>query len=91
MNVSQTAIFERLRKKLHVNQNAALDRAVRKISENPKIGELKKGDLNDVRVYKFNMINHQMLLAYIETRHEIILIYFGSHENFYRDLKKNVK
>lgn len=91
MIINQTAVFEKLRKKLHVNQDEALDNAVRKIAENPKIGELKKGDLHDIRVYKFNMVNHQMLLAYVDTKKEIFLVYFGPHENFYRDLKKNLK
>jgi len=64
---------------------------VHKIAENPKIGELKKGDLSGVRVYKFDLLNQQMLLAYVELKKEITLIFFGSHENFYRDLKKSLK
>lgn len=91
MIIYQTAIFEKRKKKLHVNQVEILDNAVRKIAENPKIGGLKKGDLFGIRVYKFDVLNQQMLLAYAESKKEITLIFFGSHENFYRDLKKNLK
>ena len=56
--------------------------------KNPSIGELKKGDLSNVRVHKFYMINCQTLIAYEFDKEKIILLAFGSHENFYNDLKK---
>jgi hypothetical protein len=76
--IYQTAIFEKRKKKLHVNQVAILDNAVRKIAENPKMGGLKKGDLFGIRVYKFDLLNQQMLLAYAESKKEITLIFFAS-------------
>lgn len=91
MIIHQTTVFEKLKKKLHANQIEVFDSMVLKIAENPKIGELKKGDLSGVRVYKFNLLSQQMLLAYVELKKEITLIFFGSHENFYRDLKKSLK
>jgi hypothetical protein len=54
------------------------------------IGIQKSGDLSDVRVYKFNMVNQLTLIAYSFDDHALVLklILFGTHENFYRDLKK---
>jgi hypothetical protein len=41
--------FGRATKKLHPEEKAALDEAVRAIAANPEIGEMKKGDLAGVR------------------------------------------
>jgi len=86
--VNQSKLFGRLKKKLHNNQIEAIDDAVQKIIENPEIGELKKGNLQHIRVYKFKVLHQEMLLAYTESKKEILLMAFGTHENFYRDLKK---
>ncbi len=90
MNVLQTPTFSKQAKKLHKNQKQYLDGAVRKVIENPSIGDAKKGDLSGIQVYKFKMIDQLTLLAY-EVRDEelcLVLLALGSHENFYRDLKK---
>lgn len=52
--------------------------------QNPETGQLKKGDLADVRVYKFKMNSLLMLLAYIWQLNlqKVILLKLGSHENF---------
>lgn len=56
--------FKKAAKKLHQNQIVLVEDAIDKIVDDPKMGELKKGDLASIRVYKF-YINHQMmLLAY---------------------------
>ena len=49
----------------------------------------KKGDLAVVRVYKYRFNKEQMLLAYAGNRVEkvVILMGYGTHENFCRDLK----
>ena len=67
-----------------------MDGAIKQIIKNPSIGELKKGDLNGVQVYKFKMVNQLTLLAYDfnADKKQLILLALGSHENFYRDLKK---
>ncbi len=89
MTILQTTVFSRIVKKLHSNQKAELDTAVRAIEADPTIGELKKGDLAHVRVYKFHMVNQLALLAYTyeESRLVLTLLALGSHENFYRDMK----
>lgn len=90
MKIKQTLSFEKSTKKLHWNQKKELDMAVKAILENPEIGQVKKGDLADVRVLKFKMLKSLTLLAYLwkEEEDEVTLLKLGVHENFYRDLKK---
>lgn len=89
MIIQQTPSFSRNIKKLHKNQKKDLDEAIKAIMKDPSIGEMKKGDLNGVQVYKFKMVNQLTLLAYDYTpsKKQLILLALGSHENFYRDLK----
>jgi mRNA-degrading endonuclease YafQ of YafQ-DinJ toxin-antitoxin module len=91
MNIKQTRNFEKLYKKLHKNQQAAVNKAISSIVNNPKIGEQKKGDLAGVYVHKFSMVGQLTLLAYnfFEDELIILLLHIGSHENFYRDMKRN--
>ena len=89
MRVLVTPTFERAVKKLHKQQNAALDEAVRTIVGQPEAGETKVGDLAGVQVYKFRMGNLLCLLAYrILDENTLKLLMVGPHENFYRDLKR---
>ena len=90
MQIVQYPAFERVIKKLHANAKRDLDKAVKILMRNPRAGDMKKGDLNGVRVYKFKMVHQQTLLAYIynENDESLTLLALGSHENFYRDLKK---
>lgn len=88
--VVQTTSFKRAAKKLHKNQKADLDGAVRSLMENPLQGEQKKGDLSFMRVYKFKMVKQLTLLGYSYEDGTVVLelLTFGFHENFYRDVKK---
>lgn len=90
MNVLQTLQFKKAVKKLHKNQKKELDKAIENIIDTPEIGDLKTGDLAVLRVHKFKMNKQLTLLAYIyeENTITLTLIGFGSHENFYRDLKR---
>lgn len=88
VEILQTPIFARKKKRLKKNQIRDLDDAVRKVVKNPKIGERKTGDLADIWVYKFRMVKQEYLLAYEWDTEKRILIALGVHENFYRDLKK---
>jgi mRNA interferase YafQ len=91
MNIVQTRSFENVVKKLLANQKLDLDLAIKSIAENPNLGEEKVGDLAKVRVHKFKMVKQLMLLAYQceDQTVTLILLALGSHENFYRDLKKS--
>lgn len=86
----QTARFGRQYKKLHDNVAVDVDGAVKVIAANPELGERKKGDLAELRVYKFRSQNQLYLLGYT-VDNQVRLVYLeaiGSHENFYRDLKR---
>lgn len=60
------------------------------VADNPEIGERKKGDLAALHVYKFRSNGQLYLLGYT-LDNAVQLVYLeaiGSHENFYRDLKR---
>jgi len=90
MKVVQGGVFARTVKKLHKKEKSALDRAIKKIMSDPTIGALKVGDLAGVRVYKFKIAVQPYLLGYQYDEGEavLMLLALGSHENFYRDLKR---
>jgi mRNA-degrading endonuclease RelE of RelBE toxin-antitoxin system len=88
IQVFQTPLFSKIKKKLKKNQIKDLDNAVREIIKNPELGEQKKGDLADVWIYKFKMVDRENLLAYQWDEKKRTLISLGVHENFYRDIKK---
>ncbi|MBT43061.1 MAG: addiction module toxin RelE [Idiomarina sp.] len=87
--VVQTPTFKKAVKKLHQNQKADLDKAVKKLIDDPLLGDQKKGDLAFLRVYKFKMTKQLTLLGYSYQDGTVTLelIALGSHENFYRDIK----
>ena len=94
LSVIQSHSFKKAVKKLHNNQKADLDDAVRAIIDNPelgvqKVGVQKVGDLSSVRIYKFKMLKQLTLLAYQIDDGQLVLtlLMFGPHENFYRDVK----
>lgn len=88
--VRQTRRFARTYKKLHDNVVVEVDAAVEAVAQNPDIGDKKKGDLSELWVYRFHCLGQLYLLGY--TRDDgVKLVYLeavGSHENFYRDLKR---
>ncbi len=88
--VLQTRTFANNKKKLNKNQIKELDRVVREILENPEVGEQKKGDLQGVYVYKCKITKKLFLIAYQFDNTTLTLLMVGPHENFYRDLKKQV-
>ena len=88
VQVLQSAAFARAYKKLRNNQKQDVDTAVGVIIKSPDIGESKRGDLSGVYVYKFKSNSQQMLLAYEFDPETRMLLLLGSHENFYRDLKR---
>ncbi len=91
MKVIQSPSFSRRVKIFHKDQKKSLDYHIKKLLENPKIGEGKKGDLEGVLVYKFKLKPQQYLLAYRIKKNTLELIMIGPHENYYRDLKQYLK
>ncbi len=92
MMIRQAGIFVRRTKKLNPQAKQALDVAVQTIINETTVGELKAGDLAGVRVYKYKHAHQQYLLAYEyhALSDTLDLLSHGSHENFYRDLKRGM-
>ncbi len=59
MKILQSGLFSRAIKKMHANEKKSLDRAIKKIINNPDVGTLKIGDLNGVRVHKYKVKEKQ--------------------------------
>jgi hypothetical protein len=81
-------MFKRAYRRLHLNQKADVDDAIADIVHDPTLGEAKKGDLAGVFVHKFKCCGKLTLLAYEYDPETRMLLLLGSHENFYRDLKR---
>ena len=90
MEIRQTLEFRRVYKKLFKNQLNIVNDEIRKLIEDPNLGEEKVGDLSGIRVHKFKISNLQYLLAYTFDETTLTLIMLGVHENFYRSLKNLV-
>ena len=92
IRIIQSGLFSRSIKRLHPNEKEKLDSAVRMLIDNPELGDSKIGDLSGVRIYKFKFNADKMLLAYLfdKETNSLTLLSYGSHENFYRDLKKSI-
>jgi mRNA-degrading endonuclease RelE of RelBE toxin-antitoxin system len=91
MNIYQSRSFEKKVKKMPTSEKAVLDLEIRRIAENPSIGEEKKGDMRDVFVHKFKLKTTPYLLAYRKVGGDLELVMIGPHENYYRDLKQYLK
>lgn len=91
MKIYQSRSFEKKVKKMSKTEKDTLDREIRRIAEDPGIGEEKKGDLRGVFVHKFKFKTTQYLLGYREIGGDLELVMIGPHENYYRDLKQYLK
>ncbi len=91
MEILQTRQFKQAVKRLNANQKKELDEAIKTIVQNPFVGQQKTGDLDFLRVYKFRINNPLTLLGYSyeERLVTLTLLHLGSHENFYRDIKRS--
>ena len=63
-HVKQSRRYARAYKKLNSQVANDVNKAVLNISQNPSIGQAKKGDLAALHVYKFDSQNQQYLLGY---------------------------
>lgn len=90
MKIEQKPMFRKAYKKLHPNQKVIVNDEIRKVAANPSIGTEKKQDLKDVFVHKFNIHSQQYLLSYMFDPITLTLLFIGVHENYYKNLKKNL-
>ncbi len=85
MDILQSLEFRKVYKKLHSNVRVIVNEQIQLVVQNPSIGEEKKQDLQGVFVHKFKINN---LLAYSFDETNLTLLTLGTHENFYRNLKR---
>jgi len=91
MKLFQMPRFKRYVKKLSRQFQQVILDTVEEILAEPKIGQLKKGDLEDFRVLKFTMGRQLTLIAYKVENDSLVLYQVGPHENFYKNLKRYLK
>ncbi len=90
MEILYKAPFRKFVKKKRRPFQLAIEDEVEEIMKNPDLGELKKGNLAEFRVHKFLYGKQRVLIAYLVQEAEIIFFMIGSHENFYKELKRYV-
>ena len=80
--------FNRQKKKLAPDVQAAIDKEGQAILEDPLRGEPKKGPLRGVRIRKFTVGSQLYFLAYeLDSKErQAVMLAVGVHENFYRNL-----
>jgi len=91
VKVYQSRSFEKKIKKMTKSEKDSLDKEIKRIADEPNIGEEKKGDLRGIFVHKFKLKTIQYLLAYRKIGDDLELVIIGPHENYYRDLKQYLK
>ena len=88
MKVIASNHFLKFKKKSPKKLQLEIDNQVKKIIEDPETGEQKKGNLKGIRVHKFTFCSQLLLLSYEVSKNVLWLYTIGSHENFYKKLKK---
>jgi hypothetical protein len=83
--------FKKFVKKQPRPLQLSIEDEVERIVETSDLGEAKKGDLKGFRVHKFAFRKQRLLIAYRVLETEILFYMVGTHENFYRKLKKFIK
>ena len=91
MLIVQSTSFEKKVREFGKEEKRILDNRIRKILDDPAIGQEKEGDLRGVFVHKFKIHSTQYLLAYRVIGGNLELIMIGPHENYYRDLSDYLK
>ncbi len=72
----------------------AFRKSLLRLSENPYIGQLKRGDLSGIYGYDFKYRGNTYEIAYTISdpiNNRIVVLLAGSRENFYEQLKRYIK
>jgi hypothetical protein len=91
MKIYQLRSLEKESKEDVEDRKDTLDREVKKIAEDPGLGQEKKGDWKGIFVHKVKLKTTQYLLAYRKVGSDLELVMIGPHENYYRNLKQYLK
>lgn len=98
MQTSFKRLFAQYIKKARKPLRLAIEDEVEVVYGAPETGELKVGDLAEIRVHKFRFNRQEYLMAYRPSAKndpvEFLIIDFyqvGVHENFYDELKQYLR
>jgi len=91
MLISYKPPFNKFVKKQTRSFQLVIEDEVETVIQNPLAGEGKKGDLTGFWIHKFSYQGQKFLLSYVFRNEGIVFFTIGSHENFYRELKKYLK
>jgi mRNA-degrading endonuclease RelE of RelBE toxin-antitoxin system len=91
MELLFTPPFRKFLKKQLPPMQLAIQDEIDKVSSHPELGKGKKGDRDSIQVHTFKFQRQEYLIAYETGEGKLIFFMIGSHENFYRDLKKYEK
>jgi len=91
MLISYKPPFKKFVKKQTRSFQLVIEDEVEAVIQNPLAGEGKTGDLTGFRIHKFSYQGQKYLLSYVIRTEVIAFFTIGSHENFYRELKKYLK
>tara|TARA_B100000959_G_scaffold276589_1_gene331569 strand:+ start:2875 stop:3147 length:273 start_codon:yes stop_codon:yes gene_type:complete len=88
LKIIVTNLFLKFKKKSPKKIQLEIDNQIKKIVNNPEIGKIKKGNLTGIRIHKFTAGSQLLLLSYEYVKDVLYLYTIGSHENFYKKLKR---
>jgi mRNA-degrading endonuclease YafQ of YafQ-DinJ toxin-antitoxin module len=88
IQILMTSSFKKSYKKMYKNQQDEVKKVIKEITMDPGLGEEKKDDLKGIFVHKFQIGQQLTLLAYQFDPKTRILLMLGSHQSFYKNLKR---
>ena len=91
MEIVYKSHFKGFVKKQNRGFQLAIEDAIDRIKADPASGKEKTGDLTGFLVYKFAFKGREYLIAYKLEETRLVCYMIGTHENFYRDLKRYIK
>jgi len=91
MEIFYKSPFRKFVKKQTRPFQLVIEDEIEKIVQNPKIGTTKKGHLSGFQIHKFTFKLQEILIAYRIREANMVFYMIGSHENFYRDLKRYLR
>ena len=85
MRLLETSKFQKLRKKLKdEDERDALREAVLQVAEEPEAGKKLKGELRDLRSFRFTVRGQPRRLIYKLDKDAVVLFSFGPRQGIYK-------
>ena len=85
MRLFETAKFQKLRKKLKdEGERDALKQAVLQVLEDPDAGKKLKGELRELRAFRFTVCGQARRLIYKHDKDAVVFFSFGPRQGIYK-------